>query len=220
MFTGLVKATGKVEAVAPSASGAKIAIQLEPAAREAFGGPVAVGDSVAVSGVCLTATEVAPGGARVSFDAVKATLELTTLGSLKAGARVNLEPALRVGDALGGHFVTGHVDGTATLASRMTVGEGAELTFKVDAALLREVVARGSVAVDGVSLTVARLESAGFTVAVIPHTLSATTLGELRPGARVNVETDMLVKAVRRAIESLGPGGGLSEGFLREHGFA
>ena len=217
MFTGLVRATGRVEGVATSPEGARIAVGVA-----GLGRAVAVGDSISVSGVCLTATEVAAGGERASFDVVRETLERTTLGALARGARVNLEPALAAGEALGGHFVTGHVDGTAALAARRAVGDGAELEFEADDVILQDIVRKGSVAVDGVSLTVARLGEGRFGVAAIPHTLSATTLGGLSPGARVNVETDMLVKAVRRVIEGAGGagGGGISEGFLREHGFA
>jgi len=220
MFTGLVKAVGKVDAAKPTPEGARLVVLLQDGS-EALGRPVEVGDSVSVAGVCLTAveiSEIADGGARIAFDAVRETLDRTTLGNLKTGARVNLEPALRVGDALGGHFVTGHVDGEAKFASRKAVGDGAELTFEAGAALMADIVPKGSVAVDGVSLTVARLAGSTFTVAAIPHTLSVTTIGDVAPGARVNVETDMLVKAVRRIVS--GGGGGITLDSLREHGFA
>ena len=150
---------------------------------------------------------------------VAETLRRTTLGDLRAGSRVNLEAALRAGEALGGHFVTGHVDGVGTLRSRKPVGDGAECTFAAERDLLADVVTKGSVAVDGVSLTVAAIEEGAFRVALVPHTLRETILGDLAPGSRVNIETDMLVKAVRRIIQGA-RGGGLSEGFLREHGFA
>ena len=218
MFTGLVKAVGEIESARPTPAGARIAVALSGGA-EALGGQIEIGDSVAVSGACLTAVEVTDCGAHIAFDAVKETLDRTTLGGLKPGARVNLEPALRMGDALGGHFVTGHVDGVARLASRKAVGDGTELVFEAAREILADIVPKGSVAVDGVSLTVARLDSSGFTVAAIPHTLAATTLGDLAPGARVNVETDMLIKAVRRVVSG-GSGGDISLDFLREHGFA
>jgi len=220
MFTGLVKAMGEIESAKPTSAGARIAVALSGGA-EALGAGIAIGDSISVSGACLTAveiSEIAGGGSRIAFDTVKETLDRTTLGGLKPGECVNLEPALRVGDALGGHFVTGHVDGVATLVSRKTVGDGAELVFEAAPEIIADIVPKGSVAVDGVSLTVARLDSSGFTVAAIPHTLAATTLGELARGARVNVETDMLVKAVRRIIG--GPKGDISLDFLRAHGFA
>ena len=217
MFTGLVKTIGEVASARPTPAGARIAVALSGA--EALGARAEIGDSVCVSGACLTAVELTDGGARIAFDAVRETLDRTTLGYLRPGERVNLEPALRMGDALGGHFVTGHVDGVAKLVSRKTVGDGAELVFEAAREILADIVPKGSVAVGGVSLTVARLDTSGFAVAAIPHTLAATTLGELAPGARVNVETDMLVKAVRRVIAG-GTGGDISLDFLREHGFA
>jgi len=221
MFTGLVKTVGEIESARPTPAGARIAASL-PDGAEPLGVTVEIGDSVCVSGACLTAveiSEIAGGGARIAFDAVRETLDRTTLGGLKAGARVNLEPALRMGEALGGHFVTGHVDGVARLVSRKAVGDGAELAFEAAPEILADIVPKGSVAVDGVSLTVARLDASGFAVAAIPHTLAATTLGGLAPGERVNVETDMLVKAVRRVVSG-GTGGDISLDFLREHGFA
>ncbi|MHC4253845.1 MAG: riboflavin synthase [Planctomycetota bacterium] len=214
MFTGLVRCVGEVRELARASGGARLVVSLGDLAGE-----LEVGDSVAISGVCLTATDVQTG--RAGFDVVGETLGRTTLGDFKPGARVNVEPALKIGDALGGHFVTGHVDGVATVRSRTPAGDGAEISFAAEDSVLADVVTKGSVAVDGVSLTVAALEEGAFRVALIPHTLSATTLDALAPGARVNVETDMLVKAVRRVLEgSRGRGGGISEDFLREHGFA
>ena len=212
MFTGLVRGIGVVEEMRPTPGGARLVVSLGDLA-----GGAGVGDSISVAGTCLTAAEVA--GGRATFDVVEETLRRTTLGDLRAGSRVNLEAALGAGDALGGHFVTGHVDGVATLRSRKPVGEGAECTFAVERDLLADVVTKGSVAVDGVSLTVAALEEGAFRVALVPHTLRETTLGDLAPGSRVNIETDMLVKAVRRILQGAG-GGGLSERFLRDHGFA
>lgn len=212
MFTGLVKDIGVLKELRRTSGGARLVVSLGRLA-----GGAAPGDSISVSGACLTAAEL--DGDRAAFDVVEETLRRTTLGDLRAGSKVNLEAALRAGDALGGHFVTGHVDGVATLRSRNPVGEGAECTFAAERDLLADVVTKGSVAVDGVSLTVAALEEGAFRVALVPHTLRETTLGDLAPGSRVNIETDMLVKAVRRIIQGAG-GGGLSEGFLREHGFA
>ena len=212
MFTGLVKDIGVVDELRRTSGGARLVVSLGRLADGA-----AAGDSISVSGACLTAAEL--DGERAAFDVVEETLRRTTLGDLRAGSRVDLEAALRAGDALGGHFVTGHVDGVATLRSRKSVGEGAEFLFAAERDLLADVVTKGSVAVDGVSLTVAALEEGAFRVALVPHTLRETTLGDLAPGSRVNIETDMLVKAVRRIIQGAG-GGGLSERFLREHGFA
>ncbi len=193
MFTGLVREIGKVDGIARTAGGARLHVGLVGLAAD-----TKVGDSVAISGVCLTVAELS--GDVAAFDVVDETLRRTTLGKLASGAKVNLEPAVRAGEPLGGHFVTGHVDGVATCRSRREVGEGAEVAFELADALLGDVVEKGSIALDGVSLTVAKLERAGFTVALIPHTLRETTLGSVKPGARVNVETDMLVKAVRRVI--------------------
>ena len=211
MFTGIVREIGRLEGVERTASGAKLRVDIGGLAKG-----LAVGDSLAISGACLTVAELSGGVA--TFDVVEETLGRTTLGDLAAGARINLEPSVRVGEPLGGHFVTGHVDGTAKFASRKAIGDGAELVFEASLELLANIIPKGSVAVDGVSLTVARLDASGFTVAAIPHTLSATTLGDLTPGAQVNIETDMLVKAVRRIIA--GPKGDISLDFLREHGFA
>ncbi len=213
MFTGLVKATGVVEELRRTSLGARLVVSLGRLADGA-----AVGDSISVSGACLTVAGLT--GERAAFDVVEETLGKTTLGDLRPGARVNLEAALRAGDALGGHFVTGHVDGVGTLRSRTPVGDGAECAFAAERDVLADIVMKGSVAVDGVSLTVAALEEGAFRVALVPHTLKETTLADLAPGARVNVETDMLVKAVRRIISGGRAGGGLSEQFLREHGFA
>jgi len=213
MFTGMVRAVGEVASFERTASGARLSVMLGGVST-----PVGVGASVAVAGVCLTVTAAA--GDRATFDAVEETLRRTTLSGLAPGARVNIEPALRAGEEIGGHFVLGHVDGVASLRARRSVGLGAELDFAAEAELLRDVVEKGSIAVDGVSLTVARLAPDGFRVAVVPHTLTATTLGALAPGGKVNVETDVLVKAARRALTAGAGQGGMSVDFLREHGFA
>jgi riboflavin synthase len=211
MFTGIVRAVGTVEGMRRTSSGSRLVVSVGEIAGE-----IAVGCSVSVAGACLTISEIS--GARASFDVVEETLRLTTLGGFAPGRRVNLEPALRAGEPFGGHFVTGHVDGVARLLSRTGAGEGAEATFELKPELLSDVVHKGSVAVDGVSLTVAGLEQGGFRVALVPHTMRETTLGDLAPGAEVNVETDLLVKAVRRVL--VGARGGISEEFLRDHGFA
>ena len=216
MFTGIVRGIGKLQSVARTASGARLRVDV---GRLAEG--LAVGDSLAISGACLTVAELS--GVVVTFDVVEETLRRTTLGDIRGGDKVNLEASVRAGEPLGGHFVTGHVDGVATCRSRRAVGEGAEVVFEVpetEDALLGDVVEKGSVAVDGVSLTVAKLDRSGFTVALVPHTLRQTTLGSLKPGARVNVETDLLVKAVRRVISRLRGREEVSLEFLREHGFA
>jgi riboflavin synthase alpha subunit len=158
----------------------------------------AVGDSVAIDGCCLTA--VACGEGRIAFEAVPETLQRTVLGTLTAGTAVNVEPALRAGEPLGGHYVQGHVDGLATVREVAAEGDGRRVWFDADAELLRFVVEKGSVTLQGVSLTVAALDADGFAVALIPHTLEVTTLGTLRPGRQVNLEVDVLAKYVQRLL--------------------
>ncbi|HUJ55031.1 MAG TPA: riboflavin synthase [Gaiellaceae bacterium] len=194
MFTGIVREVGTVAA---SEDG-----RLVVAAPEAAAG-AAPGDSLAVSGVCLTVVEAGDG--RVAFDVVPETLSRSTLGGLRTGDPVNLEPPLRVGDLLGGHIVQGHVDGVGRV--RSVVEEDADRRVWIDAPedVLRTCVEKGSIAVDGVSLTIAGLDESGFAVALIPHTLEATTLARLEQGYRVNLEADVLGKVVERLVaERLG----------------
>jgi riboflavin synthase len=179
VFTGIVREVGRVVAF----DGHRLVLEAETTAGE--------GDSVAVDGVCLT---VLPGDG-LAFDVVDETLARTTLGRLKPGDQVNLEPALRAGEPLGGHIVQGHVDGVATVRST-----GEHTWFDVASELLRYVVEKGSVTVAGVSLTVAAVDDEGFAVALIPHTLAATTLGSARPGDSVNVELDVLAKYVEKLL--------------------
>ena len=156
----------------------------------------AIGDSVAIAGVCLT---VVDGDRRtLAFDAVPETLERTTLGRLAAGSAVNLEPALRAGEPLGGHYVQGHVDGTGRVRSVEPEGDGRRVWIDAPPEVLRYCVEKGSVTVDGVSLTIAALDDAGFAVALVPHTLAVTTLGSLAAGDEVNLEADVLAKYVER----------------------
>jgi riboflavin synthase len=183
-------------------------------------GPVAgeavVGDSICVSGVCLTVARKS--GGMLAFDVIGETLSLTTLAALQAGDAVNLEPSLRPSDRMGGHFVTGHVDGTATLRERVETPGEVRMTFHADPRLTRMMLPKGSVAVDGVSLTLTDVSEGEFRVALIPHTLSVTTLGTLQPRGRVNVETDLIGKWVLKAVGKSEDT--LTEDFLRQHGFA
>jgi riboflavin synthase len=156
------------------------------------------GDSIAINGVCLTA--VFSDGLLLAFDAVPETLARTSLGELEEGAQVNLEPALKAGDALGGHYVQGHVDGVGSVRDVQSEGEGKRITFDAPPELLRYVVEKGSIAVQGTSLTVAAVDGRGFAVALIPHTLTHTTLGELEPEDRVNLEADVLAKYVEKLL--------------------
>ena len=157
-----------------------------------------LGDSIAVNGVCLTVVAHVDG--TLAFDAVPETLARTSLGALDQGSRVNLEPALRAGDALGGHYVQGHVDGVGTVRSVEPEGDGKRMWFDAPAEIDRYVVEKGSIAVQGTSLTVAATDETGFAVALIPHTLEATTLGALAPGDRVNLEVDVLAKYVEKLL--------------------
>jgi riboflavin synthase len=190
VFTGIVRELGSVEALEESKAGARLRVR----APETAGG-TAVGDSVSVNGVCLTAVEVQDGV--LAFDAVPETLRRSSLGRLGAGSPVNVEPALRAGEPLGGHIVQGHVDGIARV--RRADDEGLEIEAPPE--ILRYCVEKGSIAVEGVSLTIASLSGDAFTVALVPHTRGVTTLGALGPGDEVNIEVDLLAKHVERLLE-------------------
>ncbi len=193
MFTGIVREVGRVVDVEAVNAGATLRIAApETAAR------TAVGDSVAIGGVCLTAESVE--GETMRFHAVPETLSRSNLGGLQAGDGVNVEPALRAGEPLGGHIVQGHVDGLGSVRAVEQEGDGVRVSFDAPPELLGYLVEKGSVTVDGVSLTVAGLDDDAFAVALIPHTLSVTTLGALAPGAHVNLEVDVLAKYVERLV--------------------
>jgi riboflavin synthase len=200
MFTGLIREVGSVERIDRGSDGARLAISAELAAE------LEPGDSVAVSGVCLTATRLGDGG--FEADAMNQTLELTSLGALGPGDRVNLEPALRASDRMGGHVVQGHVDATATVAEVRRDGFARWLRIELPTAIERYVVEHGSIAIDGVSLTVARLEPGAAEVSLIPETLQRTTLGDRSPGERVNVEVDVIARYAERLIRGLQPSEG------------
>ncbi|MBI3837080.1 MAG: riboflavin synthase [Planctomycetia bacterium] len=195
MFTGLVQHLASVREVHSRPPGKRLVVLSPQIARDA-----ALGDSIAINGCCLTV--VAREQDFLSFDAGPETLARTNLGALSAGSLVNLEPSLRVGDRLGGHFVTGHVEGVGTLMERIDDRDWSTLWFGFPAILGRCMVEKGSVAVDGVSLTLVDVDAERFSVALIPHTLEATTLGRLGVGGRVNLETDLLAKyAQKQGIE-------------------
>jgi riboflavin synthase len=193
MFTGIVRELGRIAAVDGTTDGSRIVVEAEETARDA-----SVGDSVAVNGVCLTVTDAA--NDTLAFDAVPETLRRSSLGALAPGERVNVEPALRAGEPLGGHYVQGHVDGVGEIRHTEPEGDGRRVWVDPPAELRRYVVEKGSVAVEGVSLTVAELDAEGFAVALVPHTLAVTTLGERGPGDRVNIEVDILAKYVERLL--------------------
>lgn len=198
MFSGIVECQGCVTGLRAGGGGG---VRLRVRAAGVASG-TALGASVSVSGVCLTVAEI--DGEHLEFDVVPETLRRTTLGDLRAGARVNLERSLRVGDRLDGHFVQGHVDGTATVAEVIRRSDEHELRFAPERGLMTYMIPKGSVAVDGVSLTIAAAAGDTFTVALIPTTLQVTTLGERCVGDRVNIETDILIRALFHRLSGAG----------------
>jgi riboflavin synthase len=189
MFTGIVREVGTVSTF----DGSRLVVTAPATAAG-----VTVGDSVAVAGVCLTVVEAGEG--RLAFDVVPETLSRTALERLEAGGAVNLEPSLHVGDPLGGHVVQGHVDGVGRVRSSSPEGDSRRMWVDAPETVVRYCLEKGSIAVDGVSLTVAALDDDGFEVALIPHTLAVTTLGTLEPGDEVNLEADFLSKIVERLL--------------------
>jgi riboflavin synthase len=193
VFTGLVADLGSVAGVDETGDGLRLTL------RTRLAGDVGEGDSVAVNGVCLTATAV--DGDRFATDVMHETLARSTLGAIATGARVNLELAVRASDRLGGHIMQGHVDGAGTVTGVREDGFARVLTFAPeDPALLRYVVEKGSIAIDGVSLTVARIDDETFDVSLIPETLERTTLGGAAAGTRVNLEVDVVAKYVEKLV--------------------
>jgi riboflavin synthase len=195
VFTGIIREIGTVEEVERTADGARLRVSAGVASG------LGAGDSVSVDGVCLTVTS--PGDDAFEADVMNQTLSVTTLGTLDAGGRVNLEPALRAGEPLGGHLVQGHVDGTGEVTSATEDGFARRLRLAVPEALRRYVAEHGSVAIDGVSLTVAGLSQDGLEVSLIPETLERTTLGDLVEGSEVNVEVDVVARYAERLMQGL-----------------
>ena len=193
MFTGIVREQGQVVSAEAGGAGVRLVVDAPVTA-----GAVAVGDSVSISGVCLTVTAAANGS--LAFDVVHETLNRTAFGDLAPGTPVNVEPALRAGDPLGGHYVQGHVDGVGRIRRIDPEGDGRRVWIDPPSELERYLVEKGSVAVDGVSLTVAQLDESGFAVELIPHTLAVTTLGGRAAGDLVNLEVDVLAKYVERLV--------------------
>jgi riboflavin synthase len=221
VFTGLIQDVGTVRGLRRGGDSVQIEIdtRLADQLRE--------GDSLAVDGACLTVSPLS--AQRVSATAVAETLERTTLGGLRVAQRVHLEPALRLGDPLGGHWVQGHIDGVGEVAESVARGVSVELSIRVpDAAIMRYVVEKGSIALHGASLTIATRRADGFTVALVPHTLEHTVFRDLRPGQRVNLEVDVLAKYVEQLLgawarpdASDAPAGGRMDlEWLRKHGYA
>lgn len=217
MFTGIIEEVGALERLA----GGEIAIRAKKVLED-----VALGDSIAVNGICLTVTHF--DAAHFTADVMPETVRRTSLAELKRGSRVNLERALTLRSRLGGHIVSGHIDGVGTIAAMQEEGNAILLTVRAGADILRYIVEKGSVALDGISLTVARVSAADFTVSLIPHTREITNLREKRVGSRLNIETDILGKYVEKLFpgvrtqgESDAPksAGKITMDFLRQQGF-
>jgi riboflavin synthase len=216
VFTGIIETMGTIREFARHPDGARVTIGAATIAETAR-----LGDSLAVDGACLTVAALA--GDSVACDLSAETLSRTTLGALRVGARVNLERPLRLGDRVGGHLVSGHVDAVGQLVSRLPQGDGAVYRIRFPESLAPFLVPKGSVAVDGISLTVATLAGQHFDVAVIPYTLRGTTLAEKRVGARLNLEADLIGKYVSRLAAGRAPWRGtdaVTLTVLKEHGFA
>ena len=197
MFSGIVEEMGVVKSLVPGLAGARLSILAGTVLKD-----LQLGESVSVSGACLTAAEV--GEMDFAVDVSVETLGVTTLGTLMAGAAVNLERALKLNDRLGGHLVTGHVDGTGILRERTQAGNTLLLTLEVPEPILRYCIPKGSLTVDGVSLTINSVSENGVSVAIIPHTAKVTTLGIKQPGDAVNLESDLIGKYVERLLQNSG----------------
>jgi riboflavin synthase len=220
MFTGIIEGLGTITAIHPSGQGSRIAITSD---FDLTG--TRIGDSISVNGACLTA--VILHGRRFSVDASPETLMRSVLGRIKLGERVNLERALRLSDRLDGHLVSGHVDGIGTLSKREPLANAIVITFSVAQSLARYMIEKGSVAVDGTSLTINRCDNTTFEVSIIPHTAGLTTIGLKKVGDAVNIEVDMIGKYVERFVTNRGSGdrragesgGGIDMALLAKSGF-
>ncbi len=217
MFTGIIETVGKLKWKKPSSSGLRICVEFSPGAE-----PVKGGESVAINGVCLTVCGMARDS--FEFDVSRQTASATTIQSLALGTRLNIERAMKPDFRLGGHLVMGHVDGVGIVKEFRKDGSAAHMLVAMDPAIARINVPRGSIAIDGVSLTIAEADSASVRLVLIPETLARTALGGLSEGSGVNVETDIIGKYVFRRIDLANPGArgksaGMSEGMLREQGY-
>ena len=209
MFTGIIEETGQVEQIIHGSLSCRIRISADRIFSD-----LKLGDSVAVNGVCLTGAEIS--ASTFTADVMAETMRRTGLGRLVPGSRVNLERAMPVNGRFGGHIVSGHIDGTGTVLSMRREDNAVWIRIAADAQIVRYVVEKGSVALDGISLTVAEAEKGGFAVSVIPHTAANTTLLDKRNGDRINIECDIIGKYVERMLK---PTGGITEEFLKENGF-
>ena len=217
MFTGIIEGVGRLAAREPRGGDVRFSFATGSLPFE----HVQLGESIAVNGVCLTVVAFDAGSFQA--DASTETLALTTLGTLAEGAALNLERAMRPSDRLGGHLVSGHVDAQGRVEERRSTGDFTLFTFSLDPGLTRYIIEKGSIAIDGVSLTVNSCERGRFAVSIIPHTLQVTMLGRLKPGDLVNIEVDMIGKYVEKMLAEKPAGipaaGRINPGFLAEHGF-
>ncbi|MFD2111971.1 riboflavin synthase [Thiorhodococcus fuscus] len=218
MFTGIIQSVGRVLRLEPRGGDVRLTIETGKLSLDA----VVLGDSIAVNGVCLTAVELNPQG--FAADVSRETLSLTTLGALVPGGRVNLEKALTLSTPLGGHLVSGHVDGMGTLLERHEDARSWRLRIQAPDDLARYIAHKGSICVDGTSLTVNRIDGAVFELNIVPHTVQETIIGDYRPGVRVNLEVDLIARYLERLLlgeRAADPkASGLTLDFLAEHGFA
>ena len=220
MFTGIIEGLGKISGIRSDRQGKRFAIDADFSLEG-----TKIGDSIAVSGACLTVVKLE--GSRFETDVSPETLEKTTFGQLKIGDRVNLERALRLSDRIDGHLVSGHIDATGVISQRENLGNAIIVTVEVPEALTRYMIEKGSVAADGISLTINTVSSNSFSVSIIPHTAGLTTIGFKEKGARVNIETDMIGKYVEKfsggtsssTDEEKTPGKGIDKDFLVKSGF-
>lgn len=214
MFTGLIETVGTIVGVKISASAATLS-----ASAFFVGEAVRIGDSIAINGVCLTVTGIA--GDVYRFDVSPETLQRTSLRQARSGTRVNMERALKLSDRLGGHIVSGHVDCVASIVQQRRIGENTVFSFRMPREYIRFIAPKGSVAIDGISLTVNDVSAESFTVNIIPHTAASTTLQQRKPGDDVNIETDILAKYVDRLLTArgTGEGGGVTLELLAKKGF-
>ena len=217
MFTGIIQAIGKIDALEPRGGDVRIVINSGKLSME----PVNLGDSIAVNGVCLTVVEKTAKG--FAADVSNETLARTTLKQLKAASAVNLEMALTPNARLGGHIVSGHVDGEGEVIKRWSDGRSEKFRFKAPDQLAKYIAEKGSICVDGISLTVNKVEGAQFELNIVPHTLQETTMSEFQPGRKVNLEVDIIARYLERLIlgeKAADPtAGGINIQFLQEHGF-
>jgi len=212
MFTGIIERTGTITATTAASGGRRLRVDVGPIAAD-----TELGASIAVSGVCLTVAHV--DGTVVDFDVITETLERTTLGGRKPGDAVNLERSLRAGDRLDGHFVQGHVDGTGTVDKVIASSKEHVVWIRPESHLRPYMIPKGSVAIDGVSLTIASVQGELFSVALIPTTLELTTFGKLARGDRVNLESDILARTIVHHLQAMSAAGGLTMESLQRAGF-